>query len=141
MTGVRKTTDRAAKWMRYIARALAVIWALFWTYFVGLVWLVLGRGAPFGAPTPPPTPPVEFFLEYFGLRCLVAWVSLAIAWRWEVIGGVALLLAGLSSFFRFGGPTDSVRLLALHLPPFAAGILFLASWWKSRTAETPQNSA
>ncbi len=131
MTGVRKTTDRAAKWMRYIARALAVAWAGWWA-LLSLLSLML-----------------NFSLVWvFVAICLSLFllVSTAIPWRWEAIGGVVLLLEGLvfftaQIFVGFGGVPHILVVLAVGLPPLLAGFLFLASWWASRRAGIPQNSA
>ena len=126
-----------ARRMRYIARALALIWALHWT-FVGLACSV-GRSRLFDETRSP----AEIFLDQFALPSLVFLVSAAIAWRWEAIGGVALVLAGLVSFIAF--PPDpeilSRSLCLLHLPPVVAGSLFLASWWLSRRSGISHNSA
>ncbi len=131
MTGVRKTTDRVAKLMRYIARGLALIWAGWWVFCNGaslmlnfsLGWLL-----------------VAICISLFLLA------SAAIPWRWEVIGGVVLVLEGLAlftaqMFVGFGGWPHILMVLAGGLPPLVAGILFLASWWRSRGAGSPQNSA
>lgn len=137
MTGGRDTTDRAAQWMRYIARALALIWALHWT-FVGLACSV-GRSRIFDETRSP----AEIFLDQFALPSLVFLVSGAIAWRWEAIGGVTLLLVALASFIAFPPNPEILfpSLGLLHLPPAVAGFLFLASWWRSRRSGIPQNSA
>lgn len=143
MTGGRDTTDRAAEWMRYIARALALIWALHWT-FVGLACSV-GRSRIFDEARSP----AEIFLDQFALPSLLFLVSAAIAWRWEAIGGVVLVLEGLLIFIAYPLVTYSsfplstivFTLLTMALPPLVVGSLFVASWRKSKTSGMPQNSA
>lgn len=128
MTGVGETTDRATKWMRYIARALALIWAGWWAFCIvaslmlnfSLVWLL-----------------VAICLS------LLLLASATIPWRWEAIGGVVLALEGLllftaQMFVGFGGAAHILAVLGAGLPPLVAGILFLASWWKSRRSGITQ---
>ena len=129
MTGVGDTTDRAARWIRVIARVLALLWALLWTS-ISLTSSVFTSSL-FIVPAPSPE---QIFLRYFALHCFIALVSVAIAWRWDGIGGVALLLAGLLSFIVWPDSMGFGWLVAVRLPPFVAGALFLASWWRSRTA-------
>ena len=128
MKEIDYTGDRVARWMRYVARALALIWAGWWTFF-GLA-CGLGEGmSPAGV------------LLHAALPGLIFLVSAAIAWRWEAIGGIVLVLEGLLVFIaypvmtysRFPLSTIVFVLLTMALPPLAAGFLFLASWQKSRT--------
>ncbi|MCK4261744.1 hypothetical protein KAX00_01415 [bacterium] len=128
MANIDYTGNRATKWMRYIARALALIWAVWWTFFA----LVSGageglRGLLANAPNALPE--------------LVFLVSVAIAWRWEAVGGIMLLLCALGTFFFFHIGRHLFMHLTFVLPPVVAGFLFLASWRKSRTLGMPQNSA
>lgn len=100
MTGDRDTTDPTAKWMRYGARALALIWALWWTLRVVNCWLVLffadftavGLGYVIGNTGPLGRQITSFLVSAAGdgvwlMLLLVPWVSAAIPWRWEAIGG------------------------------------------------------
>jgi len=113
--------------MRYIARALALIWAAWWAFF-GLA-CGLGEGmSPAGV------------LLHAALPGLVFLVSAAIAWRWEAVGGVVLVLEGLLVLIahpmmtsnRFPLSTILFVPLTMALPPLAAGFLFIASWRKSK---------
>jgi hypothetical protein len=119
--------DRVTKWMRYCARALALIWAGWWTFF-GLA-SGLGEG-----------------LDLVGVLIHTAFPGLvflsvaALAWRWLAMGGIVLLLVGVLTFIMFPGtmrfpfPTRMLMLLTFHLPPLVASFLSLASWWRA-TAE------
>jgi hypothetical protein len=68
-------------------------------------------------------------------------LSTLVAWRWDGIGGVLLVLEGLVALgfilraFAWGSFTNSNLVLmcvTLGLPPLAAGILFLVCWQRSR---------
>ncbi len=72
MADIDFTGDRATKWIRYMARSLALIWAGWWTFFA----LVSGAGEGLkGLLANAPN----------ALPGLVFLVSAAIAWRWEAI--------------------------------------------------------
>ncbi len=112
---------------RYIARALALIWAVWWTFFA----LVSGAGEGFrGLLANAPN----------ALPGLVFLVCVAIAWRWEAVGGILLLLCALGPFFFF----DIGRHLFMHLtfvlPAVVAGFLFLICAWKSKKLRVRKNS-
>jgi hypothetical protein len=97
---------------RVVARAMALVWAAFWFLF-GLA-SGLGEGlGPIGAVMH--TVPGVIFL-----------VSALIAWRWEAVGAVLLLLEApmISGFFHV---RDPALLAILPLPPLLAGCLFLAA--------------
>ena len=119
MAIINDTGKVTTKWMRYIAVGLALIWAVCWTFF-GLV-SGAGEGLKGVLTNIPNTLPGLVFL-----------VSTAIAWRWEAIGGVALLMCGLFALFFFHIGKNPFLLLTMVLPPLVAGFLFLVSWWKSR---------
>ncbi len=128
MANIGHTGNRATKRMLYIARALALIWASWWTFF----GLVSGAGEGLiGILANAPN----------ALPGLVFLASAAIAWRWDAIGGVVLILEGLLVLIgypvithgRFPLSTIVPVLLTIALPPLVAGFLFLASWRKSRT--------
>ncbi len=119
MAVIKGAGSRTTKWMRYIARVLVLIWAGWWAFF----GLVSGAGEGLrGVLTNAPN----------ALPGLVFLVSTAIVWRWEAIGGVALLICGLFALFFFHIGKNLFLLLTTVLPPLVAGFLFLVSWWKSR---------
>lgn len=99
--------------MRFLARTLAAIWACGWTFFA----LASGAGSGgqcFLANVPNALPELAWLL------------SVAVAWRWEVTGGILLCLCGMFAFFFFHVHGNPLLLLTLVLPPLAAGILFVA---------------
>lgn len=146
MTEVQHTTDRKLKWMRRAARIMAVIWAGGWTLLIafwGYVFVAFYSTS------------LAIVAQYYFPVVLIGWVSAAIAWRREAIGGVVLVAEGLlgstlvawlelQRSLRLGRPMrGDVLLLFGHwaLPPLVAGILFLVSWRRSRTSARRQDSA
>lgn len=127
MANIKNNVSQATRCMRYIARALALIWACWWTFFA----LVSGAGEGLRgllANAPNALPELAFLL------------SVAIAWRREAIGGVLLLLCGLFAFFFFHIGRNPFMLSTMVLPPLVAASLFVACWRKSGTISgTPQN--
>ena len=102
-----------------LARALALAWAGFWMFFFvaeSWVWHTPLRGA----------------MPWVGVGLLFVVLAL-VPWRWEVTGGLLLVLAGLSAGVAYtiwppaGLPLVGRVLTAvvLGVPPVAAGILFL----------------
>jgi len=107
------------KTIEYLARALALLWAGFWTFFFiaeSLAWHTpLGR--------------------------VTTWVAVALAsvivalmpWRREVSGGLALIVVGVLAALTYAifGPrelslaTRVTTLLAFGVPSVTAGALFL----------------
>lgn len=135
MTGVRCTTGWATRLMRYIARALALIWAGWWAVFVFLfIFYLTGHVVTAG---PPRQLGVEFCLMFLLILApfiLVPWASVAIPWRWEAVGGVVLVAEGLFLFIVISliFELDLVTVTTTAFPPLVAGVLFLAGWWLSK---------
>ena len=123
------------KWMCYIARAVALIWAGWWIYF-GVASAIFERFNLLG------------ILIYATKPGLIFLVSAIIAWRWQVIGSIVLMLEGFLilivypvMYRHLSLSTIIFTLLTLALPPLTAGFLFLVSWRKLKMTEIPQNSA
>jgi len=107
------------KSVEYLARALALLWAGFWTFFFiaeSLAWHT----------------PLDRTTIWVAVG--LAFVILAlVAWRWEVAGGLVLIAAGVLAALAYAiwGPRElsvTIRvttLLAFGVPPVAAGALFL----------------
>jgi hypothetical protein len=103
-------------------RTLALVWGGFWTFF----FVAESRAwhTPLGAALP-----------WVGLGLLFVCVGL-IAWRWELTGGLLLILVGLSIGVAYAlwGPLLPVAshwltLALLSVPPVLAGILLLKHRW------------
>jgi hypothetical protein len=107
------------KTLEYSARAVALVWAGFWTFFFtaeSLAWH---------------TP----LYEMTTWVCVgLMFVILALmAWRWEVAGGLILIAAGVIAALAYAiwGPRELspaarvITLCVFGVPPAAAGALFL----------------
>lgn len=110
--------SQGANAARWAARALSALVILFWGFF--LLADVLGGGEG--------TSLSLGLRDYVGLAAMGAWlVGLAVAWKWELIGGVTALVA----FMISGVANMSVFSLPFWVIPAAAGF-FLVSWWLRR---------
>jgi len=128
--------DRGTKWIRWVARIWSLpllVYALL--LFVGYAWnwVTSGVADPYAVEGYPPIealPPIFVFLSVLGL---------GIAWRWERLGGMIVIVFQLAA----------LSLLLIHTPlthdfPRSAipyllwmivtipGVLFLVCWWRSR---------
>ncbi len=114
-------------WQRLVAWVLMILVIAFWLWFgIGSAYVEqLG--------------PVNWVIHLL-VPGGIFLVSALVAWWWEGIGGVLLVLEGLFSsgfigyaFFQRGMPPLTILLmsLTLALPPLVAGILFLFCWRKS----------
>jgi len=107
------------KAVEYLARALALLWAGFWTVF--FVAESLGWHTPLDRMT---------MWVAVGLAFLILAL---VAWRWELAGRLVLMAVGLLAALAYGiwgqrelSVTARVTtLLAFGVPPVAAGALFL----------------
>ena len=126
-------TDPTIRWMRNIGRGVALVWAS----VIALFALVSGA----------PRPGLIGILMNFpnALPEVGFLICVALAWRWEALGGAVLLAEGLlvfPIFMSFGRPVSLIWpvMLALGLPPLVAGLLLIGSWRKSRALSMPQQS-
>lgn len=97
-----------------LARALALLWAGFWMLFIAVesaVWHT----------------PWSSALPWVGVGLLFVFSSL-VPWRWEMIGGLLLIVVGLSAGVAHAiwWPSRPLTTVVFSAPPVAAGILFLA---------------
>ncbi len=103
----------------FLARSLALAWAGFWLFF-------------FVAESAAYHTPLHMALPWVGIGLLFVLLAL-LPWRWEMTGGILLILVGLSAGVAYAvwpPPLLSVAIRALTCvvlgaPPLAAGILFL----------------
>jgi hypothetical protein len=124
---MENVVDQRSRWLCYSARALALIWACWWTLF----GLLAGMGEGYN---------LLGILRHAAVPGLVFLVAAVFAWRWEAIGGVLLLLAGLGTLVVFWFAHTPEGLLTLTLPPLVAGLLLIASWLRARRPGTPPSS-
>jgi hypothetical protein len=59
----------------------------------------------------------------------VVLVALAIAWRWESVGGILFILLGLLYLVWSRGQLHWTAYAVIAGPLFLVGILFLVNWW------------
>jgi len=113
--------------LRWIARAILVLWALFWLYFnIGSGIDEIGRygvGAMYG---------------HFAMAAIIL-VAALIAWFFEGAGGILLIALGLAGgyllvthFSRWAGFTVPT----LALPALIAGVLLVVNQWVVRRPRT-----
>jgi hypothetical protein len=55
-------------------------------------------------------------------------VTLAVAWRWEGVGGIAYLASGLVYLLWFGARGPWTARIVMAGPPLVIGLLFLVDW-------------
>jgi hypothetical protein len=114
-----------ALWIVFVARALALAWAVWWLFFFiveSIVWH---------------TPALQM-APWVAAGLLFVLLAL-LPWRWEITGGVSLVIAGLATGVAYAvwappGLPVAARVatdIVFGLPPLAAGILFL---WHHRAA-------
>jgi hypothetical protein len=109
-----------ATWSRCVARALALAWGGWWTFF-GLASGIGERLTPLGV-----------FVHALLPGGLFLATALLIS-RWERAGAVLLLLEALlaAAYAGLGRTWFMPLLLTLALPPFIAGLLLLAGGQRS----------
>jgi hypothetical protein len=106
--------------VRWIARALALLWAGFWLFFFVVeswVWHT----------------PIRVMSAWTGVGLLFILLAL-VPWRWEVPGGFFLIVAGILAASAYAASAPHGLPLASRLltsfvfggPPLLAGILFLS---------------
>lgn len=100
--------------LRLVARALLIVWAGFWAWFV--------ISATLGDPEP-----VPWWIPTAWLSSLATLVVLG--WRWPAIGGMALVTAGVWAAWYFADPGARTLLAA---PAIVLGIACWTSSWSAR---------
>ncbi|MFC1959994.1 hypothetical protein ACFLYO_04730 [Chloroflexota bacterium] len=129
--------DRATKWIRWIARiwgTLIIAFALLMLSGMTWSWLTTGEADPYAVEDYPPienVPPLFAFLSVLGL---------AVAWRWEGLGGaitVGFSLAALPVLLIHWPITqDFPRYLVAPYGTWLIivipGVLFLMCWWRTK---------
>ncbi len=135
MAEVIETTDWAEWGIRYLARGLALIWALSWVFF-GIA-SGIGEELPFGG-----------VVAHTALPGLVFLLTAFIAWRWETLGAILLLSEGSLVALYFLNDLERISLLGIFfviltatIPAFFIGFLFLISWRRSKFGESTESTA
>ena len=107
-------------WIRIIARLIALLWAGFWVFFGVASGMDEGMS-------------VAGIFMHALLPGLVFLASMIIPWKWELWGGILLILEGLFvcaayplwAQGKFPLSTVVDVLLTMGLPPIVSGIIFL----------------
>ena len=131
MAHSRSTGDQATGRIRWIARGTGSLVAAF--------WLLMGVLAGIVEPGP-------WSLESAIMAGLIVTSALAVlvAWWREGIGGTMVVICAVAhSVFAYvaSGHNRGLAMLISGGPFLVIGILFLASWWRSRGAGMPESSA
>ena len=130
MTDSKHVGDRATKWIRRIARVwsvVVIVLALFTLAGYAWNWMTIGKADPYATEN---YPSIENLIPItLGLSVL----GLAIAWRWEGLGGVITIVSHLATlavhhWLLSPRPYPYPVTIAIAVP----GILFLICWWRSR---------
>lgn len=126
MASLSHPQEQTTKWFRYSARTLGLLWTGWWTFF-GLA-SGLGEGLdPVGV------------VVHTTMPGLIFLVTVIVAWRWEAIGSILLILEGVLVALAYPVMTSGRMpvativfvLLTMALPPLVSGVLWLASWRRS----------
>jgi hypothetical protein len=152
MTEAQDTTDRKLKWMRRIAKLLALVWGGLWTLLIAALAIFLILDCSWVTVTSAVAEPLWRCVAEASIVVpvvVILWIPAGIAWRREAIGGALLVFEGLLTFGLFGwiGLQDMLRwgtpsiggllfFAGATLPPLAAGSLFLLSWRRSTTSQS-----
>ena len=107
--------SKIAKGLRYFARTVLLLVAIFWFVFallsgsaeLGGGWRGILENAPNAAPW------------------AVLFILVFIAWKWEMIGGILIALLGILSIFMFDALEQPFVFLAISLPLILLGGCFL----------------
>jgi hypothetical protein len=145
MTEDSKKDDRLTKWIRWIARiwsAPIIIYALLLLAGYAWDWMTIGTADPYAVDDYPfveAIPPILLFVSILGL---------AIAWRWEGLGGFIALGFQIATLFVLaiqrpitGDFYWSVFPYLLTMVVAVPGILFCVCWWRSRRTPPPESGA
>jgi hypothetical protein len=129
MTAVQQTGDYLTGWMRWIARLGSLLMAALFVLFVtgpgARLYATLSWSSPRGMP----------LLVILGVTTL----SALVAWRWEMIGGLAAVVgaAAVAALVYFGSGGDRfASLLMVALPLLVVGALFLGCCRRARSSRT-----
>ena len=128
--------NRITKWMRWIARIWSVpiiVYALLLLVGYTWSWVTTGVADPYAVEEVP-------FIEVLPpIFLLVSILGLALAWRWERLGGTIALVFQLAALavllidrpISHNFPNSAIPYLLLLITAIP-GILFLICWWRSR---------
>jgi hypothetical protein len=116
--------------VRWIARGILILWAAWWIFFSVASGIAEMPDLGMMALLTHLMMPVEILL------------TLYVAWRWELAGGILLLAEVIFAwyFFNLHEPRQLFVALALALPAALTGVLFIACWFSWRRFEKPKSA-
>lgn len=125
---VKKSKQKKVnKWIYWIPRILAILFICFLTLFsLDVFSMNLGFWQAIGA----------FFMH--SIPSIVLIICLIIAWKYEIVGGIIFILAGLGYTILILNPINSfqinmlISIFLISFPAFLIGILFLIGWYKKK---------
>jgi len=126
MMTVNNGTQPVAQWIRWIARIISSLAAAFWLLIlidILLCDLVVGCVS------------VTWDMALLLFLVVASIASVAIAWRWESIGGPVLIFWGFAFTaiaYITSRPHQAFSMLVTGVPFLIAGLLLLANWWSRR---------
>lgn len=103
--------------MRYLARIVATVWAGWWTFF----GLASGLGEELS---------LTGVVIHTTIPGLIFVLTVVLAWRWEIAGGLVMMAVGLLTLVYYPIATTWPGALTLAIPPILAGALFLWNGWR-----------
>jgi hypothetical protein len=117
--------------VRWIARGILLAWAGWWIFFS------IASGI-----AEMPDLGMMALLAHLMVPAEIL-ITLYVAWRWELVGGILLLLEVVFAWFFFDlhEPKALFVALALALPAALAGVLLIACWFSWRRFEKPISKA
>jgi hypothetical protein len=138
MSNAESSSTRITRRIRWIARIWgAVVLAVALFILAGYAWneITPGVADPYAAEE---YPPIENIPPLFAL---LSAIGLGIAWRWEGIGGAIAVLFNLAGLpvllihwpIAENFPRYLVAPYGVWMVITVPGVLFLASWWRTRT--------
>jgi hypothetical protein len=130
MANVDDVGERATRWMRRIACGISSLLAASW-WFVGIAGALYERE------------PWTLESAIMAGFMITSALGVLIAWRREGIGGAILVIYAVtfSTFAYFSaGRNKGFAMLVSGGPFLLVGILFLATWRRSRQRSVPPNS-
>jgi len=117
-----KNNIKIAKYLRYTSRITLIIIAISWFVFALLSGSEkLGGG-------------LKGILQNIpnALPGLLLFVIVYVAWKRELIGGLAVTLIGLFTIFFFQTYKSLITLLGISLPLIIIGVFLLTSWYLTK---------
>ncbi len=132
MEEIDQKDEWAEKGARVTARILVLLWALGWMFF----GFITGVGEGLG---------IKEIISHVSMPGLIFMLTALIAYKWEFMGGVMLLLEGAAAMVYFISQISRISFVGFYfvlysgtLPAIFMGFLFLYSWRKSREYQTGQ---